>query len=182
MKSTVVAAFIVGLLATSCTRNQISVKSNNDFQSNNTENRSFTIVQEASNPQERKSLLNEMVIIEEIKKQMKIRGYVESVKDADVLISYSVYNKNLLLQEVNKVNTEASLQKEMFDVYRKHLKNGTLIITMIDNNSSKVFWTGYASKILRSQKNLGDRDLKNITRAIFDNYRVTANHFLAKNN
>ena len=85
-----------------------------------------------------------------------------------------------MLQEVKKINT--SVQKETLDVYRKKLVNGTLIITIIDQNTSKVFWTGYASKILKSQKSLENRDLKNITRAIFDNYRLTANHFLAKNN
>ncbi len=180
MKRTVVATFIVGLLFASCTRNQISVKANNDFQVNNSENRSFTIVQEASNRQEWKLPLNEMVIVEEIEKQMRIRGYVESEKNADVLITYSIYNKNLMLQEVKKINT--SVHKETLDVYRKKLVNGTLIITMIDQNTSKVFWTGYASKILKSQKSLENRDLKNITRAIFDNYRLTANHFLAKNN
>ena len=180
MKRTVVATLIVGLLTASCTRNQISVKSNNDFQMNNIENRSFTIVQEASNQQEWTLPLNETVIVEEIEKQMRIRGYVESEKKADVLITYSIYNKNLMLQEVKKINT--SVQKETLDVYRKKLVNGTLIITMIDQNTSKVFWTGYASKILKSQKILENQDLKNITRAIFDNYRLTANHFLAKNN
>lgn len=182
MKLTVVATFIVGLLFASCTRNQISVKANNDFQVNNSENRSYTIVQEASNRQEWKLPLNETVIIEEIEKQMRIRGYVESTKNADILISYSIYHKNLLIQEVKKVNNVAPVQNKMLDIYRKKLKDGTLIITMIDQNTSKVFWTGYASKILKSQKNLGNRDLKNITRAIFDNYRLTANHFLAKNN
>lgn len=84
MKCTVVATFIVVLLFASCTRNQISVKANKDFQVNNSKNCSFTIVQEASNRQKWKLPLNEMVIIEEIEKQMRIRGYVESEKNADV--------------------------------------------------------------------------------------------------
>ena len=181
MKRIVVTTFIVGLLATSCTREVIQVKANNDFHEINTENRSFAIVQEVSRPQESKSSLNEIVIKEEIEKQMVIRGYTES-DNADVLVSYAVYDKNLSMQDVKKVYINTSLQHETLDVYRKSLNNGTLIITMIDKNSNKVFWMGYASKILKSNKSLANRDLKNITRAIFDNYRVTANNYLAKNN
>lgn len=180
MKRIVVATFIVGLFATSCTRETILVKANNDFHTINTENRSFTIVQEVSRPQESISSLNEMVIKEEIEKQMEIRGYTEGNENADVLISYAIYNKNLNLQEVKKVY--GNTQNDEFEVYRKSLKNGTLIISMIDKNSNKVFWTGYASKILKFNKSLANRDLKNITRAIFDNYRVTANSYLAQNN
>ncbi len=182
MKRIVVTTFIVGLLATSCTRETILVKANNDFHAINTENRSFTIVQEVSRPQESISSLNEMVIKEEIEKQMEIRGYIESSENADVLISYVIYDKNLNLQQVKKVYGNTQTQNDEFEVYRKNLKNGTLIISMIDKNSNKVFWTGYASKILKFNKSLANRDLKNITRAIFDNYRVTANSYLAQNN
>ncbi|MBB6001614.1 DUF4136 domain-containing protein [Arcicella rosea] len=180
MKRIVVTTFIVGLLATSCTRETILVKANNDFHAINTENRSFTIVQEVSRPQESISSLNETVIQEEIEKQMEIRGYTESRENADVLISYAIYDKNLNLQEVKKVY--GITQNDVFEVYRKNLKNGTLIISMIDKSSNKVFWTGYASKIMKFNKSLANRDLKNITRAIFDNYSVTANSYLAKNN
>lgn len=182
MKRIVVTTFIVGLLATSCTRETILVKANNDFHAINAENRSFTIVQEVSCPQETISSLNETVIKEEIEKQMEIRGYTESKENADVLISYAIYDKNLNLQEVKKVYGNVQILNEEFEVYRKNLKNGTLIISMIDKNSNKVFWIGYASKIMKFNKSLANRDLKNITRAIFDNYSVTANSYLAKNN
>ncbi len=182
MKRIAVAAFIVGLLATSCTREGISVKANNDFLIFNTENRSFTIVQEASCQKESISTLNEMVIIQEIEKQMEIRGYTQGKENADVLVTYSIYDKNLNLQEVKKVIGNSQNNSDNFEVYRKSVKNGTLIISMIDKSSNKVFWTGHASRIMKSNKSLANRDLKNITRAIFDNYSVTANNFLAKNN
>jgi archaellum component FlaG (FlaF/FlaG flagellin family) len=178
MKSIIMATIVVGLIAGSCTREQISVKSNNDFQTENIENQTFTIVNDVNQPT---SLLNEKAIKEEVEKQMQIRGYVAREEDADVLISIAVYDKNLQLTEVNKVYVGIPEGKEKVDIHQNNLKNGALVITMIDRNTQRVFWTGHASKIFGRYKSLKDRDLKNITRAIFDNYRVTANYFLAKN-
>ena len=171
------ATIVVAIIAVSCTREQILVKANNDFQTENTENQTFTIVEDAD---QQASPLDETVIKEEVKKQMEIRGYVVQNKDADVLISITVYDKNLRLTEVNKVDVGVSEGKEKLDIHQNNLKNGALVITMIDRNTQKVFWTGHASKIFGKYKPLRDRDLQNITRAIFDNYRVTANLFLAK--
>ena len=178
MKSIFVATLVVGMMAGSCTRKQIAVKANNDFHTENTENQTFTIIEGAN---QQISSLNETVIREEVEKQMEIRGYVVRNNDADVLISIAVYDKNLRLTEVNKVYVGVPEGKERVDIHQDNLKNGALVITMIDRNTQKVFWTGYASKIFGRYKSLRDRDLQNITRAIFDNYRVTANHFLAKN-
>jgi hypothetical protein len=178
MKSIIMATIVVGLMAGSCTREQISVKSNNDFQTENIENQTFTIVE---NVNQQTSSLNESAIKEEVEKQMEIRGYVAREEDADVLISIAVYDKNLRLTEVNKVYVGVAEGKEKVDIHQNNLKNGTLVITMVDRNTQKVFWTGHASKIFGRYKSLNDRDLRNVTRAIFDNYRVTAHQFLAKN-
>lgn len=178
MKSIFVAAIVVGMMAGSCTREQVSVKANNDFHAENTENQTFTIVEDAN---QQTSPLDETAIKEEVEKQVEIRGYVARNNDADVLISIAIYDKNLLLTEVNKVYVGVPEGKEKVDIHQNNLKNGALVITMIERNTQKVFWTGYASKIFKRYNLLKDRDLKNITRAIFDNYRVTANHFLAKN-
>jgi hypothetical protein len=178
MKSILVATMVVGIMAGSCTREHVLVKSNNDFHSENTENQTFTIVEDMN---QQTSPLDETAIKEEVEKQMEIRGYVARNDDADVLISIAVYDKNLRLTEVNKVYVGVPEGKEKVDIHQNNLKNGALVITMIDRNTQKVFWTGHASKIFGRYKSLKDRDLKNITRAIFDNYRVTANHFLAKN-
>jgi archaellum component FlaG (FlaF/FlaG flagellin family) len=177
MKSIIMATIVVGLIAGSCTREQISVKSNNDFQTENIENQTFTIVNDVNQPT---SLLNEKAIKEEVEKQMQIRGYVAREEDADVLISIAVYDKNLQLTEVNKVYVGIPEGKEKVDIHQNNLKNGTLVITMIDRNTQRVFWTGHASRIFGKYKSLEDRELKNITRTIFDDYRVTAYHFLAK--
>lgn len=178
MKSIFVATIVVGMMAGSCTRQQIFVKANNDFHDKNTENQTFTIIEEAN---QQISPLNETVIREEVEKQMGIRGYVVGNEDADVLISIAVYDKNLQLTEVNKVDVGVPEGTQRIDIHQDNLKNGTLVITMIDRNTQKVFWTGYASKIFGRYKSLRNRDLQNITRAIFDNYRVTASHFLATN-
>jgi Domain of unknown function (DUF4136) len=176
MKSIFVAAIVVGMMSASCTREQISVRANNDFHIENTENQTFTIIQSAT---EQASPLNETVIKEEIEKQMEIRGYSERNSNADVLISIAVYDKNLRLTEVNKMYVGILPEDERIDIHQKNLSNGALVITMINRNTNRVFWTGHASKIFGRHKSLKDRDLKNITRAIFDNYRTTASHFLA---
>jgi hypothetical protein len=106
------------------------------------------------------SPLNETVIKEEVEKQMEIRGYVARNNDADVLISIAVYDKNLRLTEVNKVYVGISEGNERVDIHQNTLKNGALVITMIDRNTQKVFWTGNASKIFGKYKSLKDRDLK----------------------
>ncbi len=172
------ATIVVGIMAGSCTREQISVKANNDFHAENTENQTFTVVENAN---QQASPLDGMVIKKEVERQMKIRGYVVGNKNADVLISIAVYDKNLRLTEVNKVYVGVLEGKERVDIHQNNLKNGALVITMIDRNTQRVFWTGYASKIFGKYKSLRDRELQNITRAIFDNYRVTANHFLTRN-
>ena len=174
MKSILLATIVVGMMSASCTREQISVRANNDFHAENTENQTFTVIEEAN---QQISPLNETVIREEVEKQMEIRGYTARNNDADVLISIAVYDKSIRLTEVNKVYLGIAQEKERVDIHRNNLRNGTLVITMIDRNTQKVFWTGYVSKIFKPYNSLIDRDLQNITRAIFDNYRVTFNHF-----
>jgi hypothetical protein len=178
MKGILMATVVVGLMAGSCTREQVKISSNNDFQVENIENQTFTIIEEQN---QAISLLDEKAIREEVEKQMEIRGYTEHENNADVLISIGIYDENLRLTEVNKVFVGATHEKEKVDIHQNALKNGVLVITMIDRNTQRVFWRGYASEIFDKHKSLKDIELRNITRAIFDNYRVTANQFLAKN-
>lgn len=180
MKLHLVTTLIVGLFATSCSKEQFRVKANNDFQHIGVESQTFAIIHEESRQQN--SVLDEAIIYQEIEKQMQIRGYVESNNNADVLISVSLENNALKLLEVSKVFACKYQEIDTFSLSRKSLKNGTLLITMIDKETHKVFWMGYASDLKDRINSLKARDLKNITRAIFDNYKVTANHFLAKNN
>ena len=106
MKSIFVAIIVVGMMAGSCTREQVSVKANNDFHVENTNNQTFTIVEQAN---QQTLLLDETAIREEVEKQMEIRGYVARNKDADVLISIAVYDKNQQITEGGGVEGEEDI-------------------------------------------------------------------------
>jgi hypothetical protein len=178
MKRIIVTALFAGLLSTSCTREIVSVKANKDFLEKHEDYRTFTVVQNTSSVA---TLPNASMIEDEIEKQMKLRGYIESTQNADVLIAYSVFDKNIKLPEVTKVYHGLLQSAESSELHRRKLRNGIIIINLIDQNTQKTFWTGYASEVFKGRK-LEDKTLKNITRAIFNNYTVRAHQYVALRN
>lgn len=109
--------------------------------------------------------------------QMRARGYEFNAQKPNVLVNFSIYYDRLKYKGydqpsmVNWVTTEDDAY--MYRPVKYDLEKGTLMISIIEAESSEVVWRGYATGIFNkasSKKNY----FKSIVRDIFDQYPLFA--------
>jgi hypothetical protein len=109
--------------------------------------------------------------------QMRARGYEFNAQKPNVLVNFSIYYDRLRYKGydqpsmVNWVSTEDD--SYLYRPVKYDLEKGTLMISMIEAESSEVVWRGYATGIFNkasSKKNY----FKSIVRDIFDQYPLFA--------
>ncbi|MFC0184548.1 DUF4136 domain-containing protein [Pseudarcicella hirudinis] len=171
------ALLAVAFGISSCASEKITVRSNDDFLLKNTDNHTFALVKDINFPEN--SNFDENVILDEIGNQMSYRGFKQVSQNADIVISYSVFDRNCKMADIRKISVGSSSPQERSEMHRLALKNGTLVIQMIDRRTQKPFWMGYATELFGKRHRLEDRVLRSATRSIFDNYKATANGYVA---
>ena len=112
-----------------------------------------------------------------IQYQMRARGYEFDAQKANVFVNFSIYYDRLKYKGyeqpslINWVSTEDD--NYMYRPVKYDLEKGTLMVSMIEAESSEVVWRGYATGIFNkasSKKNY----FKSIVRNIFDQYPLFA--------
>lgn len=112
-----------------------------------------------------------------IQYQMRARGYEFNAQKPNILVNFAIYYDRLRYKGydqpslVNWVSTEDD--NYMYRPVKYDLEKGTLMVSMIEAESSEVVWRGYATGIFNrasSKKNY----FKSIVRNIFDQYPLFA--------
>jgi hypothetical protein len=108
-----------------------------------------------------------------ILRQMRARGYEFNAQKPNVLVNYQVYYDRLKYKGYDQpmLQTWVSTEDDNFKYkpIKYDLERGTLMISIIENETSEVVWRGYATGIFNknsSKKNY----FKNIVSTIFDQY------------
>lgn len=109
--------------------------------------------------------------------QMRARGYEFNAQKPNILVNFSIYYDRLKYKGydqpsmANWVSTEDD--SYLYRPVKYDLEKGTLMISLIEAESSEVVWRGYATGIFNkasSKKNY----FKSIVRDIFDQYPLFA--------
>ena len=112
-----------------------------------------------------------------IQYQMRARGYEFNAQKPNVFVNFSIYYDRLKYKGyeqpslMNWVSTED--ESYLYRPIKYELGRGTLMISMIEAETSEVVWRGYATGIFNkasSKKNY----FKSIVRNIFDQYPLLA--------
>jgi hypothetical protein len=108
---------------------------------------------------------------------MRARGYDFNAQKPNVFVNFSIYYDRLKYKGyeqpslINWVSTEDD--SYLYKPVKYELGRGTLMISMIEAETSEVVWRGYATGIFNkasSKKNY----FKSIVRNIFDQYPLLA--------
>jgi hypothetical protein len=175
MKSKVLVLVLVSTLLSGCLGfKDYLVESDYSYRSNFKKYGSYDFLIEA-NPE----FVNEVtkpILEEAIKYRMKLMGYKHTDKSPDLLVYYKIFDEDLKYQGYNQPDINQWLksenEEEPYDAVKYQLRNGTLLIQMVDNKRRSTVWQGYASGLQQTPFTSNDRILKNAVISIFDKYRV----------
>jgi hypothetical protein len=124
------------------------------------------------------SSMSNPIIEKEIRNRLELHGYKMTQKKPSLLVFHKIYYKDFKFQgynqpEVNKDNwipKEELTEEEGYDPVKYQLKEGTLLIQLVDTKRDITVWQGYASGVF-DEKALA-------VRSIFDKYGFFADGFL----
>lgn len=115
---------------------------------------------------------------EAIKTQMKARGYAYQPQKANLLVNFTIYYDPLAYKGYNQPGMMLWLSKKddkdsKYAPINYFLNKGTLMISLIEAETSELVWRGYATGIFNensSKKNY----FRNIVSSIFNEYPLMA--------
>jgi hypothetical protein len=129
------------------------------------------------------SLIPEDIIMKTIANRLAILGYRQTEQKPNLLIAFRMYYDDFDFTGWNQPEFELWLKekgyvKEEFEEIKYRLKEGTLIILLVDRKSNRTVWQGYNSGLIDINTLENERFIKGSVRLIFDKYRVFADGYL----
>lgn len=132
------------------------------------------------------SSMNNPVLASAIKSRMELQGYKLTERKPSLLIFYKVYYKDLRLQGYAQPEIDNWIKNEddeaKYDPVKYNLKEGTLLVQLVDARRNHTVWQGYASGIFDQQSLKSERYLRRAVRLVFDKYRLFAKGFIMNEN
>lgn len=113
-----------------------------------------------------------------IRRQMKSRGYAINETSPGLLVSYSVirdrveykgYSQPSMSRWVNKYDSDNTYRVQDFN-----FGGGMVLVSLLDAESSKLIWRGYASGVFNKKVRKPMNYYRNVVRTIFDQYPLFA--------
>ncbi len=112
-----------------------------------------------------------------IQYQMRARGYEFNAQKPNVLVNFSIYNDRVRYKGYDQPSLISWVATEdanfTYQPVKYALGKGTLMISLIEVESSEVVWRGYATGIFNKESSKKNY-FKNIVRTIFDQYPLLA--------
>ena len=181
----------VFLLASCASTAHIEKDDNTDF----TKYKTFAWVEkEGKDKKDRKNNdLTERKVREAVSKELeKTAGWRESKNNPDVLLSYDVLVERSVKQQSDPVYSNPFARTFYnpysrrfyrvyypsrfmgYDNYDVNTREGTVTISMIDANTEKTVWQGWATDEVNS-RNMTSKEIQNSVRAIFRKFDIAKN-------
>lgn len=130
--------------------------------------------------------MNNPVLAKAIQSRMELQGYELTQKKPSLLVFYKVYYKDLRLQGYAQPEIESWVKREddeaQYDPVRYNLREGTLLIQLVDARRNHTVWQGYASGVFDNHSLNDEKYLKRAVRLVFDKYRLFAHGFIVNPN
>ncbi len=113
-----------------------------------------------------------------IRRQMRARGYKVVEESPGLLVSYSIIKERVgykgyfqpsLDRWVNKYDNEDTYKVQNFN-----FGGGMILVSLLDAESSRLIWRGYASGVFNKKVNKPVNYYRSVVRSIFDQYPLFA--------
>jgi len=143
--------------------------------------------------QNKKNDLAEQKIRDAVNKELeKTAGWRESKNDPDILLSYDVLVERSVKQQSDPVYSRSFIRTFYnpysrrfynvyypsrfagYDNYEVPTREGTITITMIDAQSEKMVWQGWATDEVNN-RNMTSKEIQSSVRAIFRKFDIAKN-------
>lgn len=129
------------------------------------------------------SIIPEDLIMRNITNRLSVLGYERSDNKPNLLIGFRIYYNDFMFNGWEQPEIELWLEekgyvKEEFEKIKYRLKEGTLIILLVDRKQNKTVWQGYNSGLIDVSSLDNERFIRGSVRLIFDKYRVFAEGYL----
>lgn len=95
---------------------------------------------------------------QEIKKQMKQRGFIESDKHPDLILFITYYNQKVKLPELENMKDN---EENTFQTVLKKVGTNTLVFQLLDVSSNSIVWRSFATHL---PNNIQTRQYIHVTR------------------
>lgn len=134
----------------------------------------------------------EQQIKEAVNKELEKQGWREVKRKPDVLLNYDVLVERSTQKQSDPVYSN-SFTRTFYNPYRRRfysvyypsqlvgydnyevpVKEGTITISMTDNNTDKLVWQGWSTNEIDS-KNLSEKEVQSSVKAIFRKFDVVKN-------
>jgi len=180
----ILITFFLLMASSGCMRkDHIVVESDYSYRGNFKRYSSFTF---AKVTQDGDSSMNNPVLAKAIQSRMELQGYELTQKKPSLLVFYKVYYKDLRLQGYAQPEIESWVKREddeaQYDPVRYNLREGTLLIQLVDARRNHTVWQGYASGVFDNHSLNDEKYLKRAVRLVFDKYRLFAHGFIVNPN
>lgn len=173
---------ILCLLAfSSCMRRDYLIEYDYDYRGNFKKYNSFYFMYNARVDQDSSQIAYNPLLEEAIKHRMEILGYKFSKEKPRLLVAYTIYYDDMRFRGYIQPELEQWLEKKIdedkYDPIRLDLKEGTILVQLIDTKKNNTVWQGYASGVFGNSYANNERYIKMAVRSIFDQYKIMAEGF-----
>lgn len=181
-KNTSILSFIVLLITfSSCMRREYVLEYDYDYRGNFKKYSSFNFMHNAKIDQDSAQVAFNPLLEEAIKNRMEILGYKMSKDKPRLLVAYSIFYDNMKFRGYIQPELDRWIEKETdedkYDPVKLDLKEGTILVQLIDTKKNNTVWQGYASGVFGYSYTNNERHIKRAVRSIFDQYRIMAEGF-----
>ena len=173
------ALIITGL--SSCMRRDYVIEYDYDYKGDFKKYNSFYFMHNAKVNKDSSQVKFNPLLEEAIQNRMEILGYKLSKDKPKLLVAYSIFYDDMKFRGYEQPELEKWIEKEIdedsYDPVRLDLKQGTILVQLIDTKRNNTVWQGYASGVFGNSYFNNEKYIKQAVRSIFEQYRVMAEGF-----
>lgn len=168
-------------ISSSCMRREYVIEYDYDYKGNFKKYNSFYFMHNARVDQDSAQKAFNPLLEEAIQNRMEILGYKMTKEKPRLLVAYSIYYDDMKFRGYIQPELDKWIEKEIeedeYDPIKIELREGTILVQLIDTKKNNTVWQGYASGVFGNSYFNNEKYIKRAVRSIFEQYRVMAEGF-----
>lgn len=172
---------LIILISSSCMRREYVIEYDYDYRGNFKKYNSFYFMHNAKVNQDSSQNAFNPLLEEAIQNRMEILGYKFSKEKPRLLVAYTIYYDDMKFRGYVQPELEKWIEKEInddkYDPVKIDLREGTILVQLIDTKKNNTVWQGYASGVFGNSYFNNEKYIKRAVRSIFEQYRIMAEGF-----
>ena len=172
---------LIFLVFFGCMRREYVIEYDYDYRGNFKKYNSFYFMHNAKVNQDSSQMAFNPLLEEAIQNRMEILGYKFSKEKPRLLVAYTIYYDDMKFRGYVQPELDKWIEKEIsedkYDPVKIDLREGTILVQLIDTKQNNTVWQGYASGVFGNSYFNNEKYIKRAVRSIFEQYRIMAEGF-----